>query len=147
MAPPSQQQNPFNLPHAAKCACLCCSIPYPPAILTDWRKPPFFPAFMKFYLAMCVNMLMRCLQAWRIAHPPMRGTNWLGTRPLVHVGFLKSWLAGGLKYKVVSHILEAVQQCKQESESDQPVKIFVTGKHCVCSMAYLGEHRLAVVTT
>jgi len=77
----------------------------------------------------------------------MRGTNWLGTRPLVHVGFLKSWLAGGLKYKVVSHILEAVQQCKQESESDQPVKIFVTGKHCVCSMTYLGEHRLAVVTT
>ncbi|KAL0050321.1 hypothetical protein WJX82_008957 [Trebouxia sp. C0006] len=67
------------------------------------------------------------LQAWRIAHPPMRGTNWLGTRPLVHVGFLKSWLAGGLKHKVVSHILEAVRQCKQESGSDQPVKIFVTG--------------------
>ncbi|KAA6429424.1 MAG: hypothetical protein FRX49_00818 [Trebouxia sp. A1-2] len=67
------------------------------------------------------------LQAWRIAHPPMRGTNWLGTRPLVHVGFLKSWLAGGLKHKVVSHILEAVRQCKQESRSDQPVKIFVTG--------------------
>ncbi|KAL0050037.1 hypothetical protein WJX82_003243 [Trebouxia sp. C0006] len=67
------------------------------------------------------------LQAWRIAHPPMRGTKWLGTRPLVHVGFLKSWLAGGLKYKVVSHILEAVRQCKQESGSDQPVKIFVTG--------------------
>ena len=57
----------------------------------------------------------------------MRGTNWLGTRPLVHVGFLKSWLAGGLKHKVVSHILEAVCQCKQESRSDQPVKIFVTG--------------------
>ncbi|KAL0042227.1 hypothetical protein WJX77_006708 [Trebouxia sp. C0004] len=67
------------------------------------------------------------LQAWRIAHPPMRGTNWLGTRPLVHVGFLKSWLAGGLKHKVVSHILEAIRQCKQESGSDQPVKIFVTG--------------------
>ena len=67
------------------------------------------------------------VQAWRIAHPPIRGTYWLGTRPLVHVGFLKSWLAGGLKHKVVSHILEAVRQCKQESGSDQPVKIFVTG--------------------
>ena len=76
---------------------------------------------------MCANILEGCLQAWRIAHPPMRGTNWLGTRPLVHVGFLKSWLAGGLKHKVVSHILEAVRQCKQESGSDQPVKIFVTG--------------------
>ena len=67
------------------------------------------------------------VQAWRIPHPPIRGTYWLGTRPLVHVGFLKSWLAGGLKHKVVSHILEAVRQCKQESGSDQPVKIFVTG--------------------
>jgi len=55
------------------------------------------------------------------------GTTWLGSRPLVHVGFLKSWLAGGLKHKVVSHVLKAVRQCKQESQADQPVKIFVTG--------------------
>ena len=69
-----------------------------------------------------------CCQAWRIAHPPVRGQTWLGTRPLVHVGFLKSWLAGGLKLKVVNKVLEAVQQCKQRSNSDRPVTVLVTGE-------------------
>ena len=52
------------------------------------------------------------------------------------MGFLKSWLAGGLNFKVVNHILEAVQQCKQQSKSEQPVRVFVTGglpvQHDVC---------------
>ena len=59
----------------------------------------------------------------------MRGQTWLGTRPLVHVGFLKSWLAGGLKVKVVNKVLEAVQQCKQQSKSDHPITVLVTGLH------------------
>lgn len=67
-------------------------------------------------------------QAWRIAHPPVRGQACLGTRPLVHVGFLKSWLAGGLKLKVVNKVLEAVQQCRQQSKSDRPVTVLVTGE-------------------
>ena len=67
-------------------------------------------------------------QAWRIAHPPVRGQTWLGSRPLVHVGFLKSWLAGGLKLKVVNKVLEAVQHCKQHSTSDGPVTVLVTGE-------------------
>ena len=58
----------------------------------------------------------------------MRGQAWLGSRPLVHVGFLKSWLAGGLKLKVVNKVLEAVQLCKQQSKSDGPVTILVTGE-------------------
>ena len=58
----------------------------------------------------------------------MRGQAWLGRRPLVHVGFLKSWLAGGLKLKVVNKVLEAVQLCKQQSKSDGPVTVLVTGE-------------------
>lgn len=57
----------------------------------------------------------------------MRGQTWLGTRPLVHVGFLKSWLAGGLNHKVIGYIMEAVQQCKLQSKSAQPVTVLVTG--------------------
>jgi len=45
----------------------------------------------------------------------------------VHVGFLKSWLAGGLKVKVVNRVLEAVQQCNQSCKSDVPTSVFVTG--------------------
>jgi hypothetical protein len=59
--------------------------------------------------------------------PPHEGYKLAGHPPPCACRFLKSWLAGGLKHKVVSHILEAVRQCKQESGSDQPVKIFVTG--------------------
>ena len=87
----------------------------------------FFDLSLFLLLSGCLSTKSACLQAWRIAHPPRRGTNWLGTRPLVHVGFLKSWLAGGLKYKVVDHILGAVRQCKAESKSEQPVTVFVTG--------------------
>ena len=68
------------------------------------------------------------LQAWRIAHPPVRGQTLLGTRPLVHVGFLKSWLAGNLNLKVINQVLEAVKQCKQQSnQPDKAVTVFVTG--------------------
>lgn len=70
---------------------------------------------------------MGAMQAWRIPHPPVRGKSWLSTRPLVHNGFLKSWLAGGLNGKVVTKVLEAVQQCKEQSGSDQPVTVFLTG--------------------
>lgn len=34
-------------------------------------------------------------QVWRTAHPPLRGTQLLGRRPLVHKGFLASWLFKG----------------------------------------------------
>ena len=83
--------------------------------------------FVTSLLSSAASNAVSCLQAWRIAHPPLRGQACLGTRPLVHVGFLKSWLAGELKLKVVNLVLEAVQQCRQQSKSEQPVTVFVTG--------------------
>ncbi|KAL0023014.1 hypothetical protein WJX79_008349 [Trebouxia sp. C0005] len=80
------------------------------------------------------------LQAWRIAHPPIRGQTWLGTRPLVHVGFLKSWLAGGFKAKVVNRVLEAVQQCRQTCKSHAPTTVFVTGHSLGGALATLAAH-------
>ncbi len=64
-----------------------------------------------------------------MAHPPERGNYLLGTKPLVHVGFLKTWLAGALNVKVVSHAVKMVQQCKEHSQSAQPVTVYVTGMH------------------
>ena len=51
----------------------------------------------------------------------------MGTRPLVHVGFLKSWLAGGLKDKVLASVLKAVQRCQKRLAPSQKVTVFVTG--------------------
>lgn len=68
------------------------------------------------------------LQAWRIAHPPARGSRLLCTCPLVHVGFLKSWLAGGLNLKVITAVLEAVQHCRNLQSPANQITVFVTGQ-------------------
>ena len=69
---------------------------------------------------------MMWLQVWRVAHPPVRGHHWKFTRPLVHVGFLKSWLAGGLNDKVVGRIMQLVNARPAGSHA-KPLKIYVTG--------------------
>ncbi len=69
---------------------------------------------------------MICLQVWRVAHPPVRGHHWMFTRPLVHVGFLKSWLAGGLNDKVVGRVMQLVHT-RPAGLHAKPLKIYVTG--------------------
>ena len=64
------------------------------------------------------------LQAWRAPHPPARGNLWLGTKPLVHVGFLKSWVAGGLNQRVVGRVSELVRAA---SAAGTTFRIYVTG--------------------
>ncbi len=39
-------------------------------------------------------------------HPPARGQYLLGSKPLVHTGFLQSWQAGGLNTQVLSLVKE-----------------------------------------
>ncbi len=57
-------------------------------------------------------------------HPPLRGRYWTGQRPRVHAGFLKSWLAGNLKAKVVCTVLKALQDQKKTATIR---RILVTG--------------------
>ncbi|KAL3142108.1 hypothetical protein ABBQ32_004726 [Trebouxia sp. C0010 RCD-2024] len=64
------------------------------------------------------------LQAWQAVHPPLRGRYWTGQRPRVHAGFLKSWLAGKLKQKVVSSVLKALQDQKKTNSIK---RVLVTG--------------------
>ncbi|KAL0038251.1 hypothetical protein WJX79_010181 [Trebouxia sp. C0005] len=64
------------------------------------------------------------LQAWRVAHPPARGHNWLFSRPLVHLGFLRSWLAGAFNDKVVNRTMEVVNSRKPASGK---LQILITG--------------------
>ena len=47
-------------------------------------------------------------QACRAVHPPKRG-RWDG-RPLVHMGFLRSWTSNGLDIRVISRIREIIQR-------------------------------------
>ena len=84
---------------------------------------------------------MICVQAWRAVHPPVRGRAWLGRRPKVHAGFLKSWLAGNLNDKVVSSVLKALQDHKGHSPIN---RIMVTGQLLPAAFVTGGKNVYAV---
>ncbi len=49
---------------------------------------------------------------------------------MVHVGFMKSWLAGGFNFKVLNRIMQLVNSCKAGAGKR---KILVTGEaHSCC---------------
>ena len=59
-------------------------------------------------------------QVWRSPHPPVRGKLWLGSRPMIHSGFLASWNGEGLDQQVllrVRQILEGQQHSYSEGSS------------------------------
>ena len=71
----------------------------------------------------------------------MRGQTLLRTRPLVHVGFLKSWLAGGLNEKVLARIMQLVMaspagntQCLKIQVTGMPSCLLPTFTYIVCSV-------------
>jgi len=65
-----------------------------------------------------------------VTHPPARGHTFCCTRPMVHVGFMKSWLAGGFNFKVLNRIMQVVNSRKAGAEK---LKILVTGEaHSCC---------------
>ena len=66
------------------------------------------------------------LQAWYATHPPKRGEWWMGTRPFVHQGFLKSWTANGLNANIVERCVVAVRKMLKESYG-APIKAYITG--------------------
>ncbi|KAK9804297.1 hypothetical protein WJX72_005360 [[Myrmecia] bisecta] len=84
------------------------------------------------------------IQAWRTAHPPKRGHFWLGSQPLVHAGFLKSWRAGGLHSKVVARVLAVLTE-GEAAEGGRGLKhVFVTGHSLGGALATLASYDLAV---
>ena len=68
------------------------------------------------------------LQAWYATHPPARGEWWMGTRPFVHQGFLKSWVANGLNARIVERCVAAVKMMQAQAHCT-PVKLYITGAH------------------
>ncbi|KAL0026556.1 hypothetical protein WJX77_006522 [Trebouxia sp. C0004] len=77
------------------------------------------------------------LQAWRVAHPPLRGRTWCCSRPLVHVGFMKSWLAGNFNQKIVHRVMDLVHTCQPGTNK---LKIYVTGHSLGGALATLAAY-------
>ncbi|KAA6426189.1 MAG: hypothetical protein FRX49_04041 [Trebouxia sp. A1-2] len=77
------------------------------------------------------------VQAWRVTHPPARGHKLMCTQPLVHGGFMKSWLAGALNAKVVNRIMHIVSSRKPAACE---LEILVTGHSLGGALATLAAY-------
>ncbi|KAA6428561.1 MAG: hypothetical protein FRX49_01437 [Trebouxia sp. A1-2] len=89
------------------------------------------------------------LQAWRVAHPPVRGHNWLFSRPLVHLGFLRSWLAGHSLGGALA-TLAAYDICKQlqgSSQQDVEVRCYIFGAPRTGNHAFAADYNRVVPDT
>jgi hypothetical protein len=55
-------------------------------------------------------------------HPPKRGR--FGARPLVHLGFNKSWTRNSLNVRVVNRVMEIIRSPDVDSDK---VIVYITG--------------------
>ena len=76
-----------------------------------------------------------------MAHPPVRGHALCGTRPLVHVGFIKAWLAGAFNEKVINHVMQLVNRPRSRVHS---MKIYVTGQMRLHALVVLSALMMSV---
>ena len=67
-------------------------------------------------------------QAWRVAHPPARGHWWLASRPLVHHGFYRSWVASGLNRRAAALFLNP--NSAPVVEHQNPIRRACVGLRC-----------------
>ncbi|BDA51088.1 probable lipase at N-terminal half [Coccomyxa sp. Obi] len=78
------------------------------------------------------------VQAWRTVHPPPRG-RW-GRRPMVHVGFLRSWMRNRLDIRVKSRVMEIIQSPEFNSTF---AHVILTGHSLGGALAQLAAHDIA----
>ena len=66
------------------------------------------------------------MQTWRTDHPPKRGVKLLGTRPMVHKGFWRSWSSQGVRDRVFDTIAQIMASQGRLAHS---VEVLLTGMY------------------
>jgi hypothetical protein len=64
-------------------------------------------------------------QVWRAPHPPVRGAYWLCRRPMVHWGFLATWLSSGLNAAVLAQLRRLLE--RPPPPGGRPWRLIMTG--------------------
>ncbi|KAK9790954.1 hypothetical protein WJX73_010669 [Symbiochloris irregularis] len=85
------------------------------------------------------------LKVWSVAHPPSRGSFWLGTHPRVHGGFHTSWTANGLQQLVLDQLTAIVNEaCDRGTVGQEGFQVYVTGHSLGGAMAVLAAYDIAL---
>ena len=66
------------------------------------------------------------LQTWRTDHPPKRGAKLLGTRPMVHKGFWRSWSSQGVRDRVLDTVSQIMAS---QGRLAHGMEVLLTGMH------------------
>ncbi|KAK9814194.1 hypothetical protein WJX72_002000 [[Myrmecia] bisecta] len=77
------------------------------------------------------------LKLWWTAHPPLRGNLAMLNRPMVHSGFLASWLANGMNLRVVECVKRVVSGMAANSHN---IKVYATGHSLGGALATLAAY-------
>ena len=101
------------------CPVLPAAAPAATGWLVSASQPPAAAA-----MAVTCRRARGCSQFWRSSHPPQRGVLLLGTRPLVHAGFMAAWAGHGLDAQVLQRVREVLEGRRHAAMSS-----------CVCTVA------------
>ncbi|KAK9799340.1 hypothetical protein WJX73_007370 [Symbiochloris irregularis] len=79
------------------------------------------------------------LKVWRVPHPLIRGHYYLGTKPLVHSGFWRAWVANDLNTRTLGFL----QKLYSTGQVDAGARVCVTGHSLGGALAMLAAHDIA----
>lgn len=109
-----------------------CLTPYSSCLCGQLRHGSFRASGCRVTASAVLSGSFACLtrpvadQIWRTDHPPARGSLLMHSRPVVHSGFLRCWLADGLQQRVIQRVLE-VAAAWQAAQPGRPAPVLLTG--------------------
>ena len=79
------------------------------------------------------------IEVWRSAYPPIEGSYFLGTQPMVHRGFSATWQGSGLR----DDVMELLKEIIGAAPPDAQWRILTTGHSLGAALSHLASYDIA----